>query len=392
MKGIKWQRMAVGRWRPGCRSPVRGRAAVGERTKWRVRGLKGGEIAVIAHPALDELAARSLVRRRVRAVLNAEDSLSPRYPNPGPALLLKAGVAVVDCLGRGFLEAVRSGDRQEVRGGEVWCRGRLLARGRVLTPELVAEAHERAAAGLEVALADFLANTLGFAAREREFFARPMRLPDLGLSLVGRHAVVVARGPGYEDDLRAVQPYLAEVRPALIAVDGGADAIIGRGLRPDVIMGHMGSASVEALRCGARLVVHAYPDGGIPGLARVRRLGLDASTVPAPGTSEDLAILLTHELGAELIVAIGTHSSFHDFLEKGRPGMGSSLLVRLRVGPRLVDARGVSLLYRARPGAADFWRLLVAALVPLGAAVSLSPAARGIVSLWWMQLRLAVGW
>ncbi len=357
-------------------------------------------MAVISHPALDELAARGLVRRGVRAILNAEDSLSPSYPNGGPSLLLAAGIPVVDRLGPSVLREVRDGDALELRleldepltaEAEVWRGGVRLARGRLLTPEVVEEARRRAEERLEETMASFFANSLRHAARESHFFARPLALPDLGVSLGGRQAVVVARAPGFEEDLRALRPYLREVRPAILAVDGAADAVLAAGLRPDLIVGDMDSAGDTALRAGAVLVVHAYPDGRCPGLERLRRLGLSGHVVAAPGTSEDLALLLADTLGAEVVVAVGSHSGFYDFLEKGRAGMGSSLLVRLRLSHRLVDARGVSLLYSARPGATDLWRLLAAALFPLAAAASLAPAARGMISLWWMQLRLTVG-
>ncbi len=360
-------------------------------------------MAVISHPALDELAARGLARRGVRAVLNAEDCLSPSYPNGGPSLLLAAGIPVVDRLGPSVL-AVRVGEMLEIRWddsgspgegereAEVWRGGLPLVRGRLLTPRVVEEARRRAEERLEDTLTAFFANSLQHAARESLFFARPLSLPEgLGVSLVGRQAVVVARAPGFEEDLRALRPYLREVKPAILAVDGAADGLLRLGFRPDLIVGDMDSAGDAALRSGATLVVHAYPDGRCPGLERLRRLGLSAYVVPAPGTSEDLAFLLADTLGAEVVVAVGAHSGFYDFLEKGRSGMGSSLLVRLRLSHRLVDARGVSLLYGARPGAADLWRLLAAALLPLAAAAALAPAARGLLSLWWLQLRLTMG-
>lgn len=370
---------------------MRGVARVGRRTKDLVGRLRRGEIAVIDHAELDELAARSLVEKRVRAVLNAADSLSERYPNRGPEVLLAAGLPVIDRLGHGICDIIRDGDRLELRGAEVWRGGARIASGRRLGQETIRSSRAAVGSRLAAELAGFLANTIHFAQREQAFFFGPLELPPLPLSCAERHALVVVRGQHYKEDLRAIMGYIAECRPVLIAVDGAADALLEQGLRPDAIVGDMDSVSDRALGCGAVLVVHAYPDGRAPGLDRVRRLGLEAAAVPAPGTSEDLALLLADALGAELIVAVGTHSSFLDFLEKGRPGMASTFLVRLRVGARLVDARGISLLYRRRLRPRLLWNLLVAALLPAVVAAAVSPEVRSLLLLWWMHLRVSVG-
>ncbi len=375
----------------GGAARVRGTARVGRRTKDLVRRLRAGDIAVIDHGELDELAARSLVEKRVRAVLNAADSLSSRYPNRGPEALLAAGVPVVDGLGSAVCDLIRDGDRLEIRGEQVIRAGRVIASGRRLSPELIRASRAEAGSRLTEQLAGFLSNTVHYALREQGFFFAPLELPPLPISCAGRHALVVVRGQHYKEDLRAIAGYVAEFRPVLIAVDGAADAVLEQGLRPDAIVGDMDSVSDRALGCGAVLVVHAYPDGRAPGLARVRRLGLEAVCIPAPGTSEDLALLLADALGAELIVAVGTHSSFLDFLEKGRPGMASTFLVRLRIGARLVDARGVSLLYQRRLRPRYLWNLVLAALLPAAVAAAMSPEVRYLLLLWWMHLRVSVG-
>ena len=186
----------------------------------------------------------------------------------------------------------------------------------------------------------FAANTMEYLRRERELLLDGVGVPEIGHEHEGRHVLVVVRGYHYKEDLAALRPYIREYRPVLIGVDGGADALIEAGYQPDLIVGDMDSVSDEALRCGAELVVHAYPDGRAPGLARVRELGLDAVTFPAPGTSEDVAMLLADDKGASLIVAVGTHATLVEFLDKGGAGMASTFLTRLRVGGKLVDAQG----------------------------------------------------
>jgi uncharacterized membrane-anchored protein len=174
-------------------------------------------------------------------------------------------------------------------------------------------------------------------------------------------------------------------------VDGGADALLENGFRPDLILGDMDSVSDEALLCGAELVVHAYPDGRAPGLARVEKLGMTATTMPVPGTSEDAAMLLAHGQGAELIVAVGTHSNMIDFLEKGRAGMASTFLVRLKVGSILVDAKGVNKLYRGRVRARYLVQIAVAALIPVAIVIGLSEPIRQLGRVSFLHLRTIFG-
>ncbi len=370
--------------------PVRGVVRVGRRTKELVLRLCPGEIPLLDHEDLDEVAAETLIERRVRAVLNARSAATGRYPNPGPRMLLDAGIPLVDNLGEAFFQRLRDGEQVEVRGHLVIQGDRLVATGRRLTPGLLDKIME-GAQDLRDELSRFLANTLEHAQREKEFFLAPLTLPPLRVSLAGRQALVVVRGHRFREDLRAIAAYVREERPVLIGVDGGADALLHHGFTPDLIVGDMDSVSDAALTCGAELVVHAYPDGRCPGMARLGRLGLRGHAVAALGTSEDLALLLAYELGAELIVAVGTHSNLVDFLEKGRPGMASTLLVRLKIGPRLVDARGVGLLYQRPPRPAYLLTLLLAALVPPVAAGLLSPELRALAGLWLVHLRVTMG-
>lgn len=372
--------------------PVRGRVRLGRRTKQLVPALRPGEIAVIHHKDLDRLAAEALVRAGVRAVLNAAPTISGRYPNGGPMVLLRAGVPVVDCLGEAPFQVLADGDEVEVRGGDLYRGGSLVATGRRLTEERARRELERAAANVRHEIEQFVENTLRFAAREKEFFLGPVQVPPIATRLEGAQVLVVVRGQGYREDLEALRSYIEEVRPVLIGVDGGADALLEAGFQPHLIVGDMDSVSDRALGSPAELVVHAYPDGRAPGLERVQRLGRPAWLFAAPGTSEDVALLLAIESGAALLVAVGSHSNLIDFLEKGRAGMASTFLVRLKAGPRLIDARGVATLYRGRPPHhRHLAELTAAALLPLLLLLALAEPLRVLLRLALLRIQLLLG-
>ena len=218
----------------------------------------------------------------------------------------------------------------------------------MLDNEAVQAAMTLARAGLSDQLEAFAQNTMDYLRKERELLFDGVGVPDITTDLDGRHALIVVRGYHYKEDLETLRHYIREYRPVLIGVDGGADALIEARHKPDLIVGDMDSVSDDALRCGAEIVVHAYRDGRAPGLERVRALGVEPVVFPATGTSEDVAMLLADDKGATLIVAVGTHVTLVEFLDKGRQGMASTFLTRLRVGGKLVDAKGVSRLYRAR--------------------------------------------
>jgi uncharacterized membrane-anchored protein len=199
------------------------------------------------------------------------------------------------------------------------------------------------------------------------------------------------RGVDHKRDLKALRGYMRDVRPVLVGVDGGADAILEEGFKPDMIVGDMDSATETALRSGAELVVHAYSDGGAPGREHLEDLGLPYKVVPAPGTSQDVAMLIAAEKGARLIVSVGSHFNLVEFLDKNRAGMSSTFLTRLRIGEILVDAKGVSRLYRPRPGSAPLTLVLGAGIVTLLAIVLITPGLRDVADLLWLKLRLLLG-
>ena len=376
---------------PDTAPAVAGRARLGRRTKLLTPRLRPGDVAVIDHEDLDRVSADELVASGVRCVLNAARSSSGRYPNQGPLVVTQAGVHLVDLPDAPLFEVLRDGDHVAVRGGVVERDGRVLCEGTVLDPESVARAHEAAKREIGAALEAFAENTVAHVREERDLLAGPIELPGLETSFRDRPALVVVRGVDHQKDLRILRPYVRDTKPVLVGVDGGADAILDEGFVPDMIVGDMDSASDRALRCGAELVVHAYPDGGAPGRDRLERLGLAYRTIPAPGTSEDVAMLVAAEKGAELIVSVGSHFNLTEFLDRNRRGMSSTFLTRLRIGEILVDAKGVSRLYRPSAGIRPLAVLVLAGLATLALVVLVSPDLGRFLDLLWLKLQIVLG-
>jgi uncharacterized membrane-anchored protein len=340
-----------------------GPARVDRRTKDLTRRVQPGEIAVIDHEDLDRVAAEGLVEARVGGVVNASASLSGRYPNVGPLLVAAAGIPLVDGVGAHVMELVAEGQQVRIEGAEVWVDGAIVGKGVRQDLQSLEHAYERAKTSMGDELERFAANTLEYLGREHHLAFDNPELPELRTDMRGRHVLVVVRGFDYKEDLAHLRSYVREMRPVLVAVDGGADALREFGLRPDVIVGDFDSVSTAALQSGAELVVHAYPGGAAPGAARLDELGLDYVTLEAAGTSEDVAMVVAYEKGAELIVAVGTHGSMVEFLDKGREGMASTFLTRLKLGQLLVDAKGVSKLYGSRIRTRDLTLFLLAAML-----------------------------
>lgn len=323
---------------------LKGRVVLDTCTKDLVKRIKANQIAIINHTDIDQVAGHSLVQKGVKAVINTGYSISGKYPNRGPSVLVEAGVPLFDICSEALFFLLEDGDYIYIRNGDIYWHGYLVGRGIGLDGQLIKGLLHSARNNLEGELDSFIDNTIVYARRDKELLF-DLPLPNIDTDLDGCHALVVVRGADYKEDLRTVKYYIRDIKPAIIAVDGGADACLENGYLPDIIIGDMDSVSDQALQCGAEVVVHAYPDGTAPGLGRVEELGIEPIIFPAPGTSEDIALLLAYEKGAELITAVGTHTNVIDFLEKGRPGMGSTFLVRLKIGGRLVDAKGISRLY-----------------------------------------------
>ncbi|MBX6721760.1 MAG: hypothetical protein IRY92_00770 [Dactylosporangium sp.] len=373
---------------------ITGTARLDRRTKRLVGRLRPGDIAVIDHVDLDRVAADSLVAVGVAAVLNAKPSVSGRYPNLGPEVLIKAGIPLVDDLGEGLFQQLREGDTIRIEGNTVYRDGEPIAHGVRQDAESIAKAMADAREGLSVQLEAFAANTMEYLKQERDLLLDGVGVPEVATPIAGRHCLIVVRGYDYKDDLDVLRPYIREFKPVLIGVDGGADALLEAGYTPDLIIGDMDSVTDDALRCGAEVIVHAYPDGRAPGLARVEELGVPAQLFPAAATSEDLAMLLADEKGASLIVAVGTHATLVEFLDKGRGGMASTFLTRLKVGGKLVDAKGVSRLYRQSISASSLLLLVLAAVAAMASAVAVSTVGKAylaVIAEWWDNLIFQVG-
>ena len=344
-------------------SVTSGRARVDRRTKNLTGRLQPGDIAVIDHEDLDRVAAEGLLEQRVGAVVNASQSLSGRYPNVGPLLVAAAGIPLLDGVGPEVLQTVAEGQEVRIEGDELWLDGAVVAKGVRRDLQSLERDFESAKQAVGDELERFATNTLEYMRREHHLAFHAPDLPDLEVDIKGRHVLVVVRGHDYKEDLAHLRSYIREMRPVLVAVDGGADALLEFGFQPDVIIGDFDSVSTRALHTGAQLVVHAYPGGTAPGAARLDALGLGYTTFEAGGMSEDVAMLLAYEKGAELIAAVGAHGSMVEFLAKGRSGMASTFLTRLKVGQLLVDAKGVSQLYQSRMRKRDLLLALLAVVV-----------------------------
>jgi uncharacterized membrane-anchored protein len=371
--------------------PIEGTARLGRKTKDLVKQLGPGDIAVIDHLNLDRIAAEELAGSGVRAVLNASPSSDGTYPNAGPLTLTRAGVALIDLPGIELFERLSDGDAVTIDGGEVSANGSSIGEGRLLEVDELARELDAQRRRIDHALHDFTENTMAHIREEGELLSGTVDFPDTATSFRDRHVLIVVRGPDHVHDLRALRAYIGDVRPLIVAVDGGVHAVLKEGLKPDVVLGDMDSASAEALRCGAELIVHGYPDGTAPGSARLDELGLEHTVIPAPGTSEDVAMLLAFEKGATLIVSVGAHFNLVEFLDKQRSGMSSTFLTRLRIGEILVDAKGVSRLYNPGLSISSMGLFAGAFAVLLVIVVVTTPALSDFFDLLWLKIKILLG-
>ncbi len=368
-----------------------GRAKLDRRTKDLVKRLSRDDIAIIDHRDLDRVSAEELAESGVRVVVNVAPSQTGRFPNPGPLTLVRAGVQLIDVSDGDLFDAVEEGETLTVRGGGLFRNGTRLASGRVLEANALEQALADQRGRVTEALEAFAENTMRYLREEGKLLAEGVEFPSLETRLRDRHALVVARGPGYKRDLRMVRPYVRDFKPVLIAVDGGADALLEAGYKPDIIVGDMDSVSDRALKCGAELLVHAYANGASPGASRAEDLHLPYQVVRATGISEDIALLLAYEKGSELIVAVGTHFNLIEFLERNRAGMSSTFVARLKVGEILVDAKGVSRLASRQVGIWPLIAFALAGFAAIGVAIGVSPALRHVIEFLALRLRDLLG-
>ncbi len=379
--------------RNGAEEPtaLHGTARLGKKTKDLVTRLGPGDIAVINHTNIDRIAAEELIACGVRAVVNASESSNGRYPNAGPLLLARSGVVLIDGAGADPFDLIREGDPVSIDGATISRAGNELFTGSLLTAEDLALQLDRHRAEIDEALLAFAENTLTHIRQEGEFLADSIDFPVTRNVFRDRHVLIVVRGTTHRRDLATLGAYIRDVKPILVGVDGGSDALIEAGFKPDMILGDMDSASDRALRSGAELVVHAYPDGRAPGRDRLVALDLDHLVVPAGGTSQDVAMLMAFEKGAMLIVSVGAHFNLIEFLDKNRDGMSSTFLTRLRIGEVLVDAKGVSRLYNPGISLGPLTLFLAAFAVLFVVVVLTSPVLDDTVSLFWLKIKIWLG-
>jgi uncharacterized membrane-anchored protein len=376
---------------PTSTREVAGIARLGKRTKHLVKRLAPGDVAIIDHLDLDRVSGEDLVNTGVEAVINCSPSSSGKYPNAGPLLLAQGGVHLIDAPGAPLFERLDEGDPLVLRGGEILRNGELIASGTVLDAETLARDQEERRQEIGEVLEAFAQNTVEYMVEEKELLAGRLDLPKFRTDFRDRPALVVVRGVDHKSDLRALRGYIRDNRPVLVAVDGGADAIIDEGFEPDMIVGDMDSAAIGTLHCGAELVVHAYSDGRAPGRELLESEGLPYKIVAAPGTSQDIAMLIAAEKGARIIVSVGSQFNLLEFLDKGRSGMSSTFLTRLRIGEILVDAKGVSRLYRRSPSTAPLMLVAGMGLLTLFAIVFTTPGLHDVAELLWLKLQVLLG-
>ncbi len=367
---------------PRCRADLR--------TKQLIGRLQAGEVAVISHADIDRVAADGLIAAGVAAVVNAQTTATGTYPALGGLLLAQANVTVVDEVGDEVFRRIKEGDRLRLEGGTIWRGDETLGEGVVRDAAHFEATLEAARVNVDSQLGDFARNTLEYLAAEPEVLTDELNLPSFNVKFNRRHVLVVVRGIDYREDLEALRRsgYMTDMKPVLIGVDGGADALLDVGLTPDIIVGDFDSVSAAALSCGAQLVVHAYASGEAPGAARLDEAGLSYDVVEAPGTSEDLALRIAFEQRCEQVVEVGSHTSLADFFDKGRRGMASTFLTRMRVASVLVDAKGVSRLYRTSVRTLDLLVMVAAAAVTLTIIALVTEPTRLLLRTLWLQLGL----
>lgn len=363
-------------------------ARLDRKTKNLVKRLDEGDIAIIDHADIDRVSAESLIESRPRIIVNSACSVTGTYPNLGPLMIVASGINIIDEAGQEPFEKIEEGDLLEVDGDTLLRNGEIVASGTLLTLEEIEERVEESKKRLGKHLGDFAANTMELLEAEKEILLESVDLPNITTKFAGRHVLIVVRGHDHKKDLQALRSYIREMKPALIGVDGGADALLEMGYEPDMIVGDMDSVTDGALSSKAELVVHGYADGRAPGKDRLDSMSIQSTVFRYPGTSEDIAMLIAYEKGAEIIVLVGGHNNLIEFMDKDRKGMASTFLVRLRVGAALIDAKGVSQLYNTRVKSSHLALMALAALLTIVIIILLSEPARQFISVIAMRFQV----
>ncbi|HJV46502.1 MAG TPA: putative cytokinetic ring protein SteA [Bacillota bacterium] len=366
---------------------IKGTIVIDPKTKDLLKRIRPGQIAIIHHEDIDEMAARDLVTAKVKAVINTAPSITGSYMSIGANILLHYHIPLYDCKNKELMTILKDNQIVEIKDQSVILMNQSCFPLKAVSKQEIEEKWQYAKKNMGKHLSHFIENTLTYAQKEKDDYLTPLPTLPIVTKLYRNHVLLVVRGKHYREDLRAVRSYIHDFHPVLIGVDGGADALLEEGFTPHMIIGDMDSVTDQALRSGAEIIVHAYPGGHAPAKQRMEELGVSYFTLPATGTSEDIAMLYAYEQGAEWIVTLGAHSNMIDFLEKGRKGMSSTVLVRMKVGTKLIDAKGVSMLYQKRLKWGNLFLIGSAAAVPVVAAGIISPAVREFVHLLWLQIK-----
>jgi len=376
--------------RPG----VTGTARVDRDTDRLLRRVGADDIVVLDILDLDRVTADALVDAGIAGVVNASPSISGRYPNLGPEVLVANNIALIDNVGAEVFKKVKDGAKVRLHEGSVYAGDRRLAHGVERTDEEIADLMLDAKTGLVAHLEAFAGNTIEFIRGESPLLIDGIGIPEIDVEVHRRHVVVVADGPGAADDLKALKPFIKEYQPVLVGVGAGADLLRAGGYRPQLIVGNPDQMSAEVLKCGAQVVLPADADGHADGLERIQDLGIGAMTFPAAGSATDLALLLVDHHGAALIVTVGQSASIEEFFDRTRVQSNpSTFLTRLKVGDKLVDAKAVATLYRNHISGGTIALLILAVLLAVIAALWVSRADTVVIdwiTTYWNQLSMWV--
>jgi uncharacterized membrane-anchored protein len=376
--------------RPG----VVGTAQVDRDLERLLRRVGPGDIVVLDARDLDRVTADALVDAGVAAVINASPSISGRYPNLGPEVLVANGVILIDDTGQEVFKKVKDGARIRVHDGAVYSGDRRLIVGTERGDQEISELMHEAKNGLVAHLEAFAGNTIEFIRSESPLLIDGIGIPDIDLDLNHRHVVIVGEEDSAAEDLKSLKPFIKEYQPVLVGVGTGADVLRKAGHRPQLIVGDPEKMTVDVLRCGAQVVLPADADGHAPGLDRIQDLGIGAMTFPAAGSATDLALLLADHHGAALIVTAGHTATIEEFFDRTRARSNpSTFLTRLKVGHKLVDAKGVATLYRSRISAGAIAFLVLAMLVAIIVALWVSRTDHAVldwIASYWNRFSLWV--
>jgi uncharacterized membrane-anchored protein len=376
---------------------VTGTARVDRDIDRLLRRVEPGDIVVLDVLDLDRVTADALVAADIAGVVNASPSISGRYPNLGPEVLVGNGVTLIDEAGPEIFKKLKEGAKLRLHNGGVYAGDRRLALGIERSEHEITEMMAEAKSGLVSHLEAFAGNTIEFIRSESPLLIDGIGIPDVDVDLYKRHVVVVAEGPAAEADLKALKPFIKEYQPVLIGVGTGADVLRKGGYRPQLIVGDPDKMSAEVLKCGAQVVLPADADGHAPGLERIQDLGVGAMTFPAAGTAADLALLLADHHGASLIVTVGHAANIEEFFDRSRAQhTPSTFLTRLKVGEKVVDAKAVATLYRSRISGGSIALLVIAMLIAIIVALWVSRTdtvvIEWIVQYWNRFTLLVQGW